>query len=303
MKIRGHTLKYLLPWNRTTKMLEMDYKLNISIYIRESIIEILSQKHKEITFSHYELDVLNQWKEILNANKQTYNNYTKPTFQEYKQFVLYVYNHYTNEKKKGNITLENANGFRECNIFIELLNNYGQLDDEMLQLQKQCIDNAIEMFEMLKAQMSTNTTMDNNNNRNNKYSYNINNNNQNIKKENNNNNMEVSQGNYNPKKKGIRLKFGSKQSKEEQDVNTGPRTSKVTDIPGEHNKKCFTFLKNNKQNFNIPVQNKTIEYYTLLVHIKKVNKESMSSLRKGRLQEANNYILDSLEYLNYINHS
>ena len=302
MKIRGHTSKYLLPWNRASQMFQKQYLSNISIYIRESIIEILSQKHKEITFSHYELDILNQWKEKLNVNKQTYNNYTKPTFQEYKQFVLYVYNHYTNEKKKGNITLENANGFRECNVFIELLNNYGPLDDEMSQLQKQCIDNAIEMFEMLKTQMSTNITMDNNN-RNSNYNY-SNNNNQNMKKENNNNNnMEVSNGNYNPKKKGIRLKFGSKQSKEEQDVNTGPRTSKVTDIPGEHNKKCFTFLKNNKQNFNIPVQNKTIEYYTLLDHIKKVNKEGMSSLRKGRLQEANNYILDSLEYLNYINHS
>ena len=302
MKIRGHTLKYMSPWNRANQMFKNQYQTNISIYIKESIIEILSQKHKEITFSKYELDILNQWKENLNANKQTYNNYIKPTVQEYKKFVLYVYNHYIDEKNKGNITLENANGFRECNMFIELLNNYGPLDDEMSQLQKQCIDHAIEMFGMLKTQMFTNTTMNNNNNnRNSNYSYN--NNNQNMKKENNNNKMEVPQGNYNPKKKGIRLKFGSKQSKEEQDVNTGPRTSKVTDIPGEHNKKCFTFLKNNKQNFNVPVQNKTIEYYTLLDHIKKVNKESMSSLRKGRLQEANNYILDSLEYLNYINHS
>ena len=329
MKIRGHTLKYVLPWERATSMFNQNP--NISIYIRESIVEILTQKNKEKSFTNYELSILNQWTKQLNTIKRTYNSYSKPTFQEFKQFVLHVYNYYNNAKNNGKITLKVANVFRECSVFIELLNNLGSLDDEMRKMQRRCIDQAIDIFEKIKPQMKIinenkfkefqqqmSTAMNNNKNGNNCF-----NNNQNQKKEDNNvlfsnvdNNQsleikatnkqsqcnEISQRNYSHKKKGIRLKFGNKQSKGEQDIYTGPRTTKVTAIRNDPNKKCFEFLKDNKQCFSVPVQNKTIEYYTLLDNIKKVNKEGLSSLRKGRLHEAHNYIQDSLEYLNYINH-
>ena len=115
---------------------------------------------------------------------------------------------------------------------------------------------------------------------------------------NNNNNIQMNP-NYNPKKKGIRLKFGGKKDKQEQDVAVGPRTAKVTDDPKNRGNKQFEF-PNINLSVQVPVQNKTIDYYKVLDNIKKVNYEGLRSVKKGRLKEALNYIEDSLEYLNYL---
>jgi hypothetical protein len=116
---------------------------------------------------------------------------------------------------------------------------------------------------------------------------------------NNNNNIQMNP-NYNPKKKGIRLKFGgNKKDKQEQDIAVGPRTSKVKDDPNNRGKKQFEF-PNTNLSVQVPVRSRTIEYYKVLDNIKKVNYEGLRSVKKGRLKEALNYIEDSLEYLKYV---
>lgn len=124
-------------------------------------------------------------------------------------------------------------------------------------------------------------------------------NNMNNYNNNNNNNIQMNP-NYNPKKKGIRLKFGgNKKDKQEQDIAVGPRTSKVKDDPNNRGKKQFEF-PNTNLSVQVPVRSRTIEYYKVLDNIKKVNYEGLRSVKKGRLKEALNYIEDSLEYLKYV---
>ena len=126
-----------------------------------------------------------------------------------------------------------------------------------------------------------------------------NNNMQQMNNYNNNNNNIQMDPNYNPKKKGIRLKFGGKKDKQEQDIAVGPRTTKVTNDPKESGKRQFEF-PNINLSVQVPVKSRTIDYYKVLDNIKKVNHEGLRSVKKGRLKEALNYIEDSLEYLNYL---
>jgi hypothetical protein len=76
----------------------------------------------------------------------------------------------------------------------------------------------------------------------------------------------------------------------------GPRTQKVIKKDGNN----FEFNAKNKLNLTVPVHFKTVDYYKLIDNIKTNNEICMREFKKGRNDMALNLVVDSLEFLSYL---
>jgi len=81
---------------------------------------------------------------------------------------------------------------------------------------------------------------------------------------------------------------------------------KVYEPAGERKQKVFNkngnfeFNAKNKLTLEVPVKFKTVDYYKLIDNIKINNETCMREFKKGRNDMALNLVVDSLEFLSYL---
>ena len=76
----------------------------------------------------------------------------------------------------------------------------------------------------------------------------------------------------------------------------GERKQKVFNKNGNN----FEFNAKNKLELEVPVKFKTVDYYKLIDNIKINNETCMREFKKGRNDLALNLVVDSLEFLSYL---
>ena len=76
----------------------------------------------------------------------------------------------------------------------------------------------------------------------------------------------------------------------------GQRTQKVIKKNGNN----FDFNAKNHLNLNVPVHFKTVDYYRLIDNIKINNETCLREFKKGRNDMALNLVVDSLDFLSYL---
>ena len=282
---------------------------------------------------------------------------------DYQTFLNDFFQKVDYEDRNGTVTMKTYTKFRLMIGFIDVLSDYGPIDEEMKKCQKYCKWKAVDIMKSLKkgevphrggpnenleqnpgqkdddlndeidnmADMmdNINNNPKNNNNNNNP----INNNNNNI---NNNNNMgggfsnpfgsqnNMGMGGYsnpfgnqgnmnnmgnnnmggfpnqnmnNMQNNQMNKNISKPSMKKVKYEPAGPRTQKVVNSK-EKGKKDFK--TKNPLTLPIPVKYKSVDYYKLVDNIRQNNDIALREFKKNRFDYALNSILDSLEFLSYI---
>ena len=85
--------------------------------------------------------------------------------------------------------------------------------------------------------------------------------------------------------------------KAKKDVPAEPRNAKVTNSKITGN---MDFQTKNPLTLKVPVHYKTVDYYKLVDNIRQNNDNALREFKKNRYDYALNSVLDSLEFLSYI---
>ena len=372
--------KYYPLWEGGKSVEQRNIKVGFKIRMY-----VVTQMNKELSQGKGVGDdkqkLIQMMKELQEDKKTIQPEDQKCSLEDYQTFLNDFFQNVDYEDRNATVTMKTSAKFRLMIGFIDVLGDYGEIDEEMRKCQKYCKWKAIDIMKSLKKgeiphrggpnenfEQNPGTKdddlndeienmagmMDNNNNKSNNTNNNNNKNNNmgggfsnpfsnqgnqgnmgmggfsnpygnqgnmnnmnnmnymnnmnnmnNMYNKNNMNNMN-NMGGYNPQINQNRNNMQNNQMnnnnfrtsmKKAKYEPAGPRTQKVVDSK-EKGKKDFK--TKNPLTLPIPVKYKSVDYYKLVDNIRQNNDLALREFKKNRLDYALNSILDSLEFLSYI---
>ena len=129
------------------------YNIKIGYKIRMFCVQELSklqQKNPE-SFDKKETEELSQMLLELKQEKSNISSLNlECSFEEYKAFLQDLFKKIDYEDKHGVITMKTASRFRLMAAFIDVLQSWGEIDEEMINTKKYCQYKAVNIFKALK---------------------------------------------------------------------------------------------------------------------------------------------------------